>query len=103
MTQRWTRARMRTTTRPPALRDWNEQATKEVVMDKHVRNVRVMENRNLVYWMASVLSKRGVITRLDIDDAHQEGMLALTRASDTFNPAMGAFSTYACRSICRQL
>jgi RNA polymerase sigma factor (sigma-70 family) len=72
-------------------------------MDKQVRNARVMENRKLVYKMASVLSKRGLITCLDIDDAHQEGMLALTRASDTFNPAMGAFSTYACRSICRQL
>jgi RNA polymerase sigma factor (sigma-70 family) len=72
-------------------------------MDNHVRNARVMENRKLVYKMASVLSKRGIITRLDIDDAHQEGMLALTRASDTFNPTMGAFSTYACRAICRQM
>ena len=72
-------------------------------MDNHVRNARVMENRKLVYKMASVLSRRGIITRLELDDAHQEGMLALTRASDKFNPAMGAFSTYACRSICRQI
>jgi RNA polymerase sigma factor (sigma-70 family) len=72
-------------------------------MDNHVRNARVMENRKLVYKMASVLSKRGIIIRLELDDAHQEGMLALTRASDKYNPAMGAFSTYACRSICRQI
>jgi RNA polymerase sigma factor (sigma-70 family) len=72
-------------------------------MDKQARNARVMENSKLVYKMASVLSKCGMMTRLDLDDAHQEGMLALTRASDKYNPAMGAFSTYACRSICRQI
>jgi RNA polymerase sigma factor (sigma-70 family) len=87
----------------PHLVGWPFSSDKEDVMDNHVRNERVMENRKLVYKMASVLSKRGIINRLDLDDAHQEGMLALTRASDTFNPAMGAFSTYACRSICRQL
>jgi RNA polymerase sigma factor (sigma-70 family) len=56
------------------------------------------DNVGLVYQ----LYRKRRIVNADGDDLLSEGMMALTRAIDTFNPWLGfRFSTYACNAILR--
>ncbi len=55
-------------------------------------------NLGLVF---KLLSKNR-FTNVDFDDLRSEGLMALLRATDTFNPWVGfRFSTYACNAIIR--
>ena len=65
-----------------------------------IRGYIVEQNIGLVYSMIGRLGAR----QLDEDDRLSEGMYALTRAVDRFNPWRGyKFSTYACNVIARAL
>jgi RNA polymerase sigma factor (sigma-70 family) len=63
-----------------------------------LRNVIASDNLGLVY----DLYKKNRTCHPDGDELLSEGMMALTRAIDTFNPYRGfRFSTYACSAIVR--
>lgn len=65
-----------------------------------IREYIVQHNLGLVYSMIGRFSTR----RSDEDDLLSDAMLALTRATDRFNPWRGyRFSTYACNVIARAL
>jgi len=65
-----------------------------------IREHIVQRNLGLVYSMIGRFSSR----RADEDDLLSDAMLALTRATDRFNPWRGyRFSTYACNVIARAL
>jgi len=65
-----------------------------------IREYIVQRNLGLVYSMIGRFSNR----RSDEDDLLSDAMLALTRATDRFNPWRGyRFSTYACNVIARAL
>lgn len=70
---------------------WFEQYTR-------IRDRIVAANVGLVF---SMLSKRR-FTNVDFDELRSEGLMALLRSVDTFDPWRGfRFSTYACNSIYR--
>jgi len=65
---------------------------------QQLRDTIAADNLGLVY----ELYKKCHIQNVDGDELLSEGMLALTRSIDTFNPWRGfRFSTYACNSILR--
>ncbi len=65
-----------------------------------IRGYIVERNLGLVYSMIGRFSNRGS----DEDDLLSDALLALTRATDRFNPWRGyRFSTYACNVIARAL
>lgn len=65
---------------------------------QELRDAIASDNLGLVYDMY----KRTRIVNVDGDEMLSEGMMALTRAIDTFNPWLGfRFSTYACNAITR--
>jgi RNA polymerase sigma factor (sigma-70 family) len=67
---------------------------------KRVREFVVQENLGLVYAMLS----RFRVHEPDRNELISEGMLALTRAVDRYNPFRGfRFSTYACNVIARAM
>jgi RNA polymerase primary sigma factor len=67
-------------------------------MHQRLRDAIASDNLGLVY----DLYKRSRIVNVDGDELLSEGMMALTRAIDTFNPWRGfRFSTYACNAILR--
>lgn len=67
-------------------------------LHKELRDQIAADNLGLVY----DLYKRSRIVNVDGDELLSEGMMALTRAIDTFNPWRGfRFSTYACNAILR--
>ncbi len=65
----------------------------------HLIRTRVVEaNQGLVYDLIG----RSRFSTLDREEMTSEGMMALLRAADTFNPWKGyRFSTYACNAIIR--
>ncbi|MCB9856174.1 MAG: sigma-70 family RNA polymerase sigma factor [Phycisphaerales bacterium] len=65
----------------------------------HLIRTRVIEaNQGLVYDLIG----RSRFSSLDREEMTSEGMMALLRAADTFNPWKGyRFSTYACNAIIR--
>ena len=65
----------------------------------HLIRTRVVEaNQGLVYDLIG----RSRFSSLDREEMTSEGMMALLRAADTFNPWKGyRFSTYACNAIIR--
>ncbi len=67
-------------------------------LHKQIRDQIAADNLGLVY----DLYKRSRIVNVDGDELLSEGMMALTRAIDTFSPWRGfRFSTYACNAILR--
>lgn len=67
-------------------------------MHQRLRDQIAADNLGLVY----DLYKRSRIVNADGDELLSEGMMALTRSIDTFNPWRGfRFSTYACNAIIR--
>lgn len=65
---------------------------------QQIRDAIAADNLGLVY----ELYKKSRIVNADGDELLSEGMMALTRSIDTFNPWRGfRFSTYACNSILR--
>jgi RNA polymerase primary sigma factor len=69
-----------------------------VQLHKQIRDQIASDNLGLVY----DLYKRSRIVNVDGDELLSEGMMALTRAIDTFSPWRGfRFSTYACNAILR--
>jgi RNA polymerase sigma factor (sigma-70 family) len=67
---------------------------------RKIRDHIVEQNLGLVHMMA----RRSNQMRVDPDELISEGMVALTRAVERFNPWKGfRFSTYACNSIWRAL
>ncbi len=67
-------------------------------LHQQIRDEVAADNLGLVY----DLYKRSRIVNVDGDELLSEGMMALTRAIDTFNPWRGfRFSTYACNAILR--
>lgn len=65
-----------------------------------IREYIVEQNLGLVYSMISRFNSR----HLDDDDLLSDGMFALSRAVDRFNPWRGfRFSTYACNVVARSL
>ncbi len=65
---------------------------------QQIRDQIASDNLGLVY----DLYKRSRVMNVDGDELLSEGMMALTRAIDTFNPWRGfRFSTYACNAILR--
>jgi RNA polymerase primary sigma factor len=67
-------------------------------MHQHLRDGIASDNLGLVY----DLYKRSRIVNVDGDELLSEGMMALTRAINTFDPWRGfRFSTYACNAIVR--
>lgn len=67
-------------------------------LHQQLRDAIAAENLGLVY----ELYKKSRIVNADGDELLSEGMMALTRSIDTFNPWRGfRFSTYACNSILR--
>lgn len=69
-----------------------------VRLHKQIRDKIASDNLGLVY----DLYKRSRIVNVDGDELLSEGMMALTRAIDTFSPWRGfRFSTYACNAILR--
>ncbi len=59
--------------------------------DKEAQDTLVQGNLRLVIWIAKRCRNRGV----DLADLIQEGNLGLMRATKTFDPEKGMFSTYA--------
>lgn len=76
-----------------------EQRYSEWVQRYHLIRTRLVEaNLGLVYDLIG----RSRFDALDRDDLNSEGMMALLRAVDTFDPWRGfRFSTYACNAILR--
>lgn len=69
-----------------------------VAMHQQLRDEIAADNLGLVY----ALYKETRIANVDGDELLSEGMMALTRAIDTFDPWRGfRFSTYACYAIIR--
>lgn len=75
----------------PEYRQWRERYDR-------IRDELANENLGLVY----TLFKRSRIANVDTDELLSEGMVALTRSIDSFDPWKGyRFSTYACNAILR--
>ncbi len=74
------------------------QYTKWVQRYTEIRTRLIEGNLGLVYDLIG----RSRFTNLDREDMGSEGMMALLRAADTFDPWRGfRFSTYACNAILR--
>ena len=71
------------------------------VMTIQERNEKVMANIKLVKKLAFRAMKMPTLASSmgSFDDAVQIGTIALMRAADLYDPAKGAFSTYACWAI----
>lgn len=75
-------------------REWQRLAS----LYRELRNEIAANNLGLVYYVL----RRNAIHHADGDELLSAGMLALTRAIDSFNPWRGIrFSTYACHAIAR--
>ena len=81
--------------------DAREREYSEWTQRYHLIRTRVVEaNQGLVYDLIG----RSRFSSIDREEMTSEGMMALLRAADTFNPWKGyRFSTYACNVIARAL
>ncbi len=79
--------------------DAREREYSEWTQRYHLIRTRVVEaNQGLVYDLIG----RSRFSSIDREEMTSEGMMALLRAADTFNPWKGyRFSTYACNAIIR--
>lgn len=65
-------------------------------MTKKRREKFLLENRGLVHWTVKKLLRRLTLPpSVERSDVVQEGFLGLLHACDKFDPAKGAFATYA--------